>query len=120
MTPLIIQNNKILLVGNKLAADISCCCGFPTPPIPSLQPALIPTFSSTTANSSGFIAQISNYNSTFYWTGTATESGNVSISGTGLVTVTGVAANTRCKATIYTSRAGYGTGSAIVTATTLA
>ena len=120
MTPLIIKDNKILLVGNKLAADISCCCGFPTPPIPSLQPALKPTFSSTIANYSGFIAQISNYNALYTWNGSATESGHVSISDTGLVTVTGVASNTRCKATIYTSRAGYGTGSAIVTATTLA
>ena len=79
----------------------------------------MPGFSSTIANSSGFIAQINNYDAAYKWGGNATASGSVSISDTGLVTVTGVAANTRCKVTITTSRAGYGTGSTIVTATTL-
>jgi titin len=43
----------------------------------------------------------------------------VSISGTGLVTVSGVAANTSSTATITTTRAGYANGFAQVTATSL-
>lgn len=82
-------------------------------------PALTPTFGSTTATTTGFTVQISNYSASYTWAGTATANGIVSISGTGLVTVTGVAGNTASTATITTTRTGYTGGSATVSATSL-
>ena len=81
--------------------------------------ALTPTFGSTTATASGFTVQISNYSGSYTWAGTATASGSVAVSGTGLVTVNGVAFNTSSTATITTTRTGYTGGSATVTATSL-
>jgi len=63
--------------------------------------------------------QINNYDSSYTWGGTATASGSVSINGTGLVTVTGVAELTSSTAMITTTRTGYVDGSAPVTATSL-
>ena len=81
--------------------------------------ALTPTFGSTTATADGFTVQISNYSSDYTWGGSATASGSVAISGTGLVTVTGVAPGTSSTATITTTRTGYNGGSATVSATSL-
>ena len=78
-----------------------------------------PTFGTPTANADGFTVQISNYDANFTYTGTATASGTVSISNTGLVTVTGVSPNTSSTATITTSQTNYVSGSAPVTATSL-
>ena len=80
--------------------------------------ALTPTFGSTTSTTDGFTVQISNYSSNYDWVGTATASGIVVVSGTGLVTVTNVAANTSVTATITTTRTGYTGGTASVTVTT--
>ena len=66
------------------------------------------------------MVQISNYIDSYTWAGTASPSGTVSISNTGLVTVIGVAANTSSTATITTTRTGYTGGSATVSATSLA
>ena len=63
--------------------------------------------------------QITNYDAAYTWAGTATASGLVAISNTGLVTVTNVAAGTSSIATITATRTGYNTGSAPVTATSL-
>jgi hypothetical protein len=76
-----------------------------------------PTFGTPTATADGFTVQISNYDSNFIYGGTATAGGTVTISNIGLVTVSGVAANTSSTATITTSRPGYADGSAQVTAT---
>jgi uncharacterized repeat protein (TIGR02543 family) len=81
-----------------------------------LAAALTPTFGTSTATSGGFTVQISNYSADYTWAGTATV-GSVSISGTGLVTVTGVTPATSSTATITTTRTGYTGGSAPVTAT---
>jgi hypothetical protein len=78
-----------------------------------------PTFGTPTATADGFTVQISNYDATFTYGGTATAGGTVAISNTGLVTVSGVAANTSSTATITTTRTGYVDGSAQVTATSL-
>ena len=78
---------------------------------------LTPTFGTPTATADGFTVQISNYDALYTWAGTATTSGSVSISNTGLVTVTGVAPSTSSTATITSSRAGYSNRSATVTAT---
>jgi hypothetical protein len=76
-----------------------------------------PTFGTATQTSNGFTVQISNYNAAYTWSGTATSSGSVSISDTGLVTVTGVAPLTSSTATITATRTGYSNGTATVTAT---
>ena len=78
-----------------------------------------PTFGAPTATANGFTVLISNYDPNFAYAGTATA-GSVSISGTGLVTVTGVAGNTSSTATITTNRTNYVSGSGQVTATSLA
>jgi hypothetical protein len=84
----------------------------------SLFAANTPAFGTPTATADGFTVQISNYDSNFTIAGTATV-GSVSIGGSGLVTVTGVAANTSSTATITTTRTNYVSGSAPVTATSL-
>ena len=86
----------------------------------SLNAANTPTFGTTTATTDGFTVQINNYDNNFTYGGTATAGGTVAISNTGLVTVTGVAAFTSSTATITTTRTNYVSGSAQVTATSLA
>ena len=81
--------------------------------------ALTPAFGSTTATADGFTVQISNYSSDYTWGGSATASGSVAISDTGLVTVTGVASGTSSTATITTTRTSYTGGSATVSATSI-
>jgi len=85
----------------------------------SLNAANTPTFGTPTATADGFTVLITNYDANFTYAGTATV-GSVSISGAGLVTVTGVAANTSSTANITTTRNNHQTGSAPVTATSLA
>ena len=82
--------------------------------------ARTPTFGASTATASGFTVSITNYDAAFTWAGTATASGSVAISDTGLVTVTGVAAGTSSTATITTARTGYTGGSATVSGTAIA
>jgi hypothetical protein len=78
-----------------------------------------PTFGTSNATTDGFTVQITNYDANFTYGGTATAGGIVAISNTGLVTVTGVAANTSSTATITTTQTNYASGSAQVTATSL-
>ena len=84
---------------------------------------MTPTFGTQTATADGFTVVISNYDSTYTWAGTATASGSVGIidngDGTGLATITGVAANTSSTATITTTQAGYAGGTADATETSL-
>ena len=85
----------------------------------SLDVAKTPTFGAKTATATGFTVQITNYSSAYNWIGTATL-GSVAInSTTGVVTVTGVAANTSSTATITTTRTGYTGGSANATKATM-
>ena len=82
--------------------------------------ALTPTFGTSTATADGFTVPISNYDADYTWAGTATASGTVTISRIGLVTVTGVAANTSSTATITTTSSdAVSSGSATVTKTSL-
>ena len=87
-------------------------------PATALGAALTPTFGTYTPTATGFTVQISNYDALFTWAGTATASGVVAISGTGLVTVSGVAPATASVATITTTRTGYTGGSAVSASTT--
>ena len=88
-----------------------------TQSITPLGAANTPTFGTPTSTSDGFTVQISNYDNNFIYGGTATANGTVSIDGSGVVTVSGVAANTACTATITTTQTGYASGSATVTET---
>ena len=90
-----------------------------TQSITPLGAANTPTFGAPTATADGFTSQITNYDANFTYGGTATV-GSVSISGTGLVTVTGLQPNTSSTATITTIQTNFVSGSAPVTATSLA
>jgi len=81
--------------------------------------ALTPTFATPTRTADGFTVQITNYSANFTWAGTATANGSVAISGSGLVTVTGVAAGTASTLTVTTTRTAFPGGSASVTASAL-
>ena len=81
---------------------------------------LTPTFGTPTATANGFTVQITNFNSGYTWSGTATENGSVAIDGTGLVTVTGVAPGTSSTATITNTTASYTGASATVSGTSTA
>jgi len=83
----------------------------------SLSEPLVPTFGTYTRTADGFTVQISNYDSNFTWGGTATAGGSVSISGTGLATISGVAPGTNSVATITTTRVSYDGGSAATAST---
>ena len=75
--------------------------------------ALTPTFSIETGTATGFQLQISNFDATYTWVGTNSAGGSVSISGSGLVTVTGLNPGTSSTVTITTTCTGYDTGTAI-------
>ena len=79
--------------------------------------ALKPAFGSATSTSTGFTFQISNYDSAYTWTGSATSGGTVSISSAGLVTVTSLSSGSSSTVTVTTTRSGYGTASTSITAT---
>ena len=75
---------------------------------------LIPAFGSPNAQSSGFTVQVNNYDGNFSW-GTSTTAGSVSISSSGLVTVTGLSSDASATVTVTTNRSGYATGTASTT-----
>ena len=81
--------------------------------------ALTPSFASPTARVDGFTVQVSNYDAAFTWAGTTTAGGSLSISSSGLLTVTGLAATTSSTVTLTVSRTGYATGSAAITGASL-
>ncbi len=85
----------------------------------ALDAALTPDIDDAVATADGFTAQITNFDESFDWSGTATAGGNVSIDGAGLITVTGLAPHTESIATIQTQRDGYVPGSNTVTGTSL-
>ncbi|MEI6622792.1 MAG: hypothetical protein WCP28_12885, partial [Actinomycetes bacterium] len=80
----------------------------------AINPALIPTFDTPVPTTDGFTVHITNYDPAFTWAGTATGGGSVTITNSGLVTVSGLPAAATSTATITTSRADYEDGSASV------
>jgi Fibronectin type III domain len=73
---------------------------------------LTPQFSATlTSTTDGYTVQIDNYDSSFSWGGTATNGGTVTISNTGLVTVTGLSRGQSSTVTVTTSASGVPDGS---------
>ena len=89
------------------------------PSTPAVGAALTPVFETPEATADGFTVQISNYDSSYTWAGTATASGKVSINNTGLVTVTGVADGTSSTATITNIKRNTVGGTNTVMATSL-
>jgi uncharacterized repeat protein (TIGR02543 family) len=106
------QSYQFTVVARNAVGDSSA--SNPSASITPLGAALTPTFGSPTVTADGFSVQISNYNNAFTWSGTATASGSVTIDGSGLVTVTGVAPGTTSTATINTTQTNYASGSATV------
>jgi stress response protein SCP2 len=121
-TQLIVTFNTAPSLGNLTAVVTSFegTSGNPVQVATILNAANTPVFGAPTSTADGFTVQISNYDPNFTYGGTATANGAVAISSTGLVTVTGVAANTSSTATITTTRNNHLTGSGQVTATSLA
>ena len=88
----------------------------------SLLAARTPTFGTYTPTADGFTVVITNYDSAYSWTASATNGGSVAFSGVtgnGLATITGVGANTSSVATINTALTNYAPGSAQATYTSL-
>jgi len=81
--------------------------------------ALNPTFGTPSATANGFNVQITNYDSAFNYSGTATANGIVLIDGAGNVFVTGVAPGTASTATITTTRTNYNSGTGTIAATSI-
>ena len=83
----------------------------------------VPTFDPATPTVDGFTVQVSNYAGglSFTWEATATAPAGAaaSISGTGLVTVTGVAPGTSATVVVATSKVNHTDGSASVSATSI-
>ncbi len=73
---------------------------------------LDPTFGSATPTEDGFTLQIQNFDTGYIWAGTNSELGSVSISDTGLITVTGLGYLVSSTVTITTSLTGYLDGTA--------
>ena len=76
--------------------------------------SLTPTFAALTSTADGFTVQVSNYDAEFTWD-VATTAGSASISGTGLITVTGLGAGQSATITVTALRAGFNDGEAEVT-----
>lgn len=74
-------------------------------------PALIPTFGTSTPTSDGFTVQITNYDAAFTWTASM-SAGSAAIDNSGLVTVTGLVDDASQTLTVTTTRATYTSGSA--------
>jgi hypothetical protein len=85
----------------------------------SLMAALTPTFGSPTATADGFTVQITNFNDSYYWSGTVTGWGMVTIDNGGLITVSGLSPDENATVTITTTRDGWPDGSAQVSASSL-
>lgn len=82
--------------------------------------SLIPTFGTPSATTDGFTAQVSNYDANYTWAANTTA-GSASISGSGLVTVTGLTPGQSTTVTVQTARgSGYVPGSASVSGSSIA
>lgn len=80
---------------------------------------LVPVIDSTTATSTadGFTVNITNFDPAYSWSGQSTvNGGSVSISNTGVITMSGIAPDTSSRAVVTTSRAGYYSRSETTTA----
>ena len=78
-------------------------------------PALIPTFGVQSSNSTGFTVQISNFDSSYSWLASVTSSNapgaGISVSSSGLITVSGIGSGTSVTIQVNTTKAGSNPGS---------
>jgi titin len=81
---------------------------------------LTPRFALSISTADGFTAQILNYDGAYTWSGSAGAGQTVTISNSGLVTVTGATTGRVATATILAARAGYVTGSQSISGTAVA
>ena len=79
----------------------------------AINAALIPAFATPARTADGFTVQVSNYDPAYSWTASTTE-GSVTISGSGLVTVTGLKPSQNATITVNSTRSGYAGGAANV------
>ena len=70
---------------------------------------VVPEFETPTATADGFTVQVSNYDSDFTWS-VSTTAGSVTISVTGLITVTGLTPGESAVVTVANTRTGYNAG----------
>jgi hypothetical protein len=87
-------------------------------PISVLKARLTPLFGTPVPTASGFTLQILNFDPLYSWSGLNSANGVVSISNTGLVSVTGLNPGTTSTLTVTTTRSGYISGSATSTSVT--
>lgn len=85
----------------------------------ALNAELTPMFDATTSTSDGFTVQITNFDGDFMWLADVTAGGFATISGTGLLTVTGLAPDTQATVTVTTLRQGYVLGQASTSASSI-
>ena len=80
---------------------------------------LTPVFGTPTATEDGFTVQISNYDANYSWQASATDSGVVVVSNSGVVTVSGLAQSASSELTVTSSRTGYDSATASLTSAAL-
>ena len=83
--------------------------------VTSLLAPRVPQLSATSQTLNGFTFQIENYDADWNWDLAATAKANVTISGSGLVTVTGLNPGKSSTVIVYSHRDGYVSGSADIT-----
>jgi len=86
---------------------------------PILCDGLDPQFETPSSTADGFTVQVSNYDANFTWS-VNTTAGSVTISGEGLVTVTGLAPGESATVTAVTTRTGYNSSTASASASSVA
>jgi outer membrane protein OmpA-like peptidoglycan-associated protein len=80
---------------------------------------LTPTFAVVISLNTGFTVTVSNYDPNYIWSVTVTTPATVTISSSGLITVTGLTGQgTQATVTVTTTRTGYTTQSASITGST--
>ena len=77
--------------------------------IPMSCSGVVPEFETPTATADGFTVQVSNYDSDFTWS-VSTTAGSVTISVTGLITVTGLTPGESAVVNVANTRTGYNAG----------
>ena len=80
---------------------------------------LIPTFGNETKTANGFLRQITNFDPQYTWRATANNGASATVSGSGLVTVTGLAPGASATVAVTTTRTRYEMGVGATSGTAL-
>ena len=86
---------------------------------PVLCDGLDPQFETPSSTANGFTVQVSNYDGSYSWL-VSTTVGSATISGTGLITVTGLAPGESATVSAVTTRTGYNASTASASASSVA